>query len=71
MNRQWRPSKPACSVKKQFRRVGTDTIVFAVWLLAGGLLISALILMTEIMLRSRYVKIPEQVWKMHFSGVAF
>jgi hypothetical protein len=61
MNRHWRPAKPACTVKKEFRRVGTDTIVFAVWLLGGGLIISAIILMTEIMLRNRYAQIPEQM----------
>uniref|UniRef100_A0A0U5A7K3 Putative ionotropic receptor n=1 Tax=Reticulitermes speratus TaxID=60591 RepID=A0A0U5A7K3_9NEOP len=54
MNRHWRPDKPPCSVKTEFRRVGTDTIVFAVWLLGGGLLISAFICMTEIILRSSF-----------------
>jgi hypothetical protein len=54
MNRHWRPTKPVCSVKTEFRRVDTDTILFAMWLLGAGILISAFILLLEILLQSRY-----------------
>jgi hypothetical protein len=68
LNRHWRPDKPACSVKTEFRSVGTDTVLFAIWLLGAGMLTAAIIFAAEIILWSRYARVAV---KTHFSNILF
>ena len=48
MNKHWRPDKPPCSLKTEYRRVGIETIVFGMWLLAGGVILAVCIYILEV-----------------------